>query len=619
MNKIFRYAKIAVAALVTVAMAACTSDYEYDTPEALKGAQVYFSNTLPSKIEVNKESGNFDVTLSRQNTEGELTVPLMFTADEGNIYTVPSTVTFADGEATANIHITFNPDDLVYGNYVGGTISFDADNFSTPYGATSYQFKAGASAYEDVEGGKGKFRDGLISALYGIEVLEYDVQIQKDAHTPGIYRVVAPYGQKGWSGANPWYTAFDENESNTDMIIDATDPDFVYIKGTFNTGVTLNSSDGVLSAISYVQYLLDNGNSLDLIKSKKPELFGTFKDGIFSFPAKSILMYFGSGSDLYYGNTDGMLRVAMPGVVLKDYSVGVEYLGRMTDTNDNDNAIFNLTFGADVTTVKYALVKEGEDLNKTASGIIDGSVEATEISEAGRVEVPFEESGNYYLVTVSYENGEAKGADATPITLKSSKDAEEQFEEVAYGVFTLGVEDFSGLFFPEEGPMGCFLEKIGGTSPYPSEATLLQSKSDPTHFRITPWLIDGYDFDFTWNKETGVISVSNNNSGVTGNEAGDKIIVDDVATIIGDPDASAAGVLNSYHENVFTFNLVYHLGNGILAMEKETFEITATAENAAKKGVNRVAASHCSFNKLFTGKPYQLNKKLVNSKKVHLR
>lgn len=615
MNKIFRYAKIAVAALVTVAMAACTSDYEYDTPEALKGAQVYFSNTLPSKIEVNKESGNFDVTLSRQNTEGELTVPLMFTADEGNIYTVPSTVTFADGEATANIHITFNPDELVYGNYVGGTISFDADNFSTPYGATSYQFKAGASAYEDVEGGKGKFRDGLISALYGIEVLEYDVQIQKDAHTPGIYRVVAPYGQKGWSGANPWYTAFDENESNTDMIIDATDPDFVYIKGTFNTGVTLNSSDGVLSAISYVQYLLDNGNSLDLIKSKKPELFGTFKDGIFSFPAKSILLYFGSGGDLYYGNTDGMLRVAMPGVVLKDYNVGVEYLGRMTDTNDKDNAVFNLTFGADVTTVKYALVKEGEDLDKTASGIIDGSVEATEISEAGRVEVPFEESGNYYLVTVSYENGEAKGADATPITLKSSKDAEEQFEEVAYGVFTLGVEDISGLLFPEEGPLGCFLEK----SPYPSEATLLQSKSDPTHFRITPWLIDGYDFDFTWNKETGVISVSNNNSGVTGNEAGDKIIVDDVATMIGAANASAAGVLNSYHENVFTFNLVYHLGNGIFAMEKETFEITATAENAAKKGVNRVAASHCSFNKLFTGKPYQLNKKFVNSKKVHLR
>ena len=618
MNKIFRYAKIAVAALVTVAMAACTSDYEYDTPEALKGAQVYFSNTLPSKIEVNKESGNFDVTLSRQNTEGELTVPLMFTADEGNIYTVPSTVTFADGEATANIHITFNPDELVYGNYVGGTISFDADNFSTPFGATSYQFKAGASAYEDVEGGKGKFRDGLISALYGIEVLEYDVQIQQDAHTPGIYRVVAPYGQKGWSGANPWYTAFDENESNTDMIIDATDPDFVYIKGTFNTGVTLNSSEGDISAISYVQFLLDNGNSLDLIKSKKPELFGTFKDGVFTFPAKSILMYLGSDGP-YYGNSDGMLRVAMPGVVLKDYSVGVEYLGRMTDTNDKDNAVFNLTFGADVTTVKYALVKEGEDLNKTESGIIDGSVEATEISEAGRVEVPFEESGNYYLVTVSYENGEAKGADATPITLKSSKDAEEQFEEVAYGVFTLGVEDISGPFFPEQGPMGCFLEKLVGTSPYPSEATLLQSKSDPTHFRITPWLNEGYDFDFTWNKETGVISVSNNNSGVKGYQAGDQVIVDDVATMIGDANASAAGVLNSYKKNVFTFNLVYHLGESILAMEKETFEITAPAENAAKKGVNKVAASHRSFNNFFTGKSYQMNKKLVNSKKVHLR
>lgn len=618
MNKIFRYAKIAIAALVTVAMGACTSDYEYDTPEALKGAQVYFSNTLPSKIEVNKESGNFDVTLSRQNTEGELTVPLMFTADEGNIYTVPSTVTFADGEATANIHITFNPDELVYGNYVGGTISFDADNFSTPYGATSYKFTAGASAYEDVPGGKGKFRDGLISAAYRIEVLEYDVQIQQDAHTPGIYRVVAPYGQKGWSGANPWYTAFDENENNTDMIIDATDPDYVYIKGTFNTGVTLNSGDGVVSAISYVQFLLDNGNALDLIKAKNPELFGTFKDGVFNFPAKSILMYFGADGP-YYGNTDGMLRVAMPGVELKDYNVGVDYLGRLTDTNDKDNAVFNLTFGADVTTVKYALVKEGTDLDATASGIIDGSIEATEIAEAGRVEVPFEESGNYYLVTISYENGEAKGADVTPITLKSSKDAEEQFEEVAYGVFTLGVEDISGPFFKEQGPMGCFLEKVGGKSPYASEATLLQSKSDPTHFRITPWLVDGYDFDFTWSKETGVISVSNNNSGVKANQAGDQIIVDDVATILGDANASAAGVLNSYQENVFTFNLVYHLGNDIFAMEKETFEITDVVGNAAKKGINKVAASHHSFNKLLTGKSYQMNKKFVNSKKVHLR
>lgn len=619
MNKIFRYAKIAIAALVTVAMGACTSDYEYDTPEALKGAQVYFSNTLPSKIEVNKESGNFDVTLSRQNTEGELTVPLMFTADEGNIYTVPSTVTFADGEATANIHITFNPDELVYGNYVGGTISFDADNFSTPFGATSYKFTAGASAYVDVAGGKGNFRDGIISSLYGIEMLDWDVQIQQDAHNPGIYRVVAPYAQKGWSGANPWYTTFDENESNTDMIIDATDPDFVYIKGTFNTGVTLNSSEGVISYLSFVQSNLDNGVSLDVIKAKKPEWFGTFKDGVFTFPAGKTAYACLNGEPVAYANADGMLRVAMPGVELKDYSVGVEYLGRMTDTNDKDNAVFNLTFGADVTTVKYALVKEGTDLDATANGIIDGSVEATEIAEAGRVEVPFEESGNYYLVTVSYENGEAKGADATPITLKSSKDAEEQFEEVAYGVFTLGVEDISGPFFPEQGPMGCFLEKLGGTSPYPSEATLLQSKSDPTHFRITPWLNEGYDFDFTWNKETGVISVSNNNSGVKGNQAGDQVIVDDVATMKGDANASAAGVLNSYKENVFTFNLVYHLGDGIFAMEKETFEITATAENAAKKGVNRVAASHRSFNKLFTGKSYQMNKKLVNSKKVHLR
>ena len=617
MNKIFKYAKIVIAALATVAMGACTSDYDYDKPEALTGAQVYFSNTLPTKIEVQKEAGSFDITLNRQNTEGEVTVPLTFTADEGNIYTVPTSATFADGEATANIHVTFNPEDLVYGNYVGGTISFDADNYSTPYGATSYKFTAGASAYVDVPGGKGKYRDGLISGLYSIEVLEWDVQIQEDAHTPGIYRVVAPYGQKGWSGANPWYTAFDETQSNTDMIIDATDPDFVYIK-EFNTGVTLNSADGQMGALSYVQYYLDNGIALDVVKAKKPELFGTLKDGVITMPVKSMLISL--GGSLYFGNTNGMLRIAMPGVVLKDYNVDAEYIGRMTDTNDKDKAVFNITFGEDVTTVKYALVAEGADLNATAQGIMNGSVEATEIAESSRVEIPYEETGTYYLVTVAYENGEAKNAAATPFELKSSHDGnvEEQYEEVAYGTFTLGVKDVSAPFF-EDGAIGCFVEKLGGQSPYAGEATLLQSKSDPTHFRITPWLNDGYDFDFTWNQETGAISVTDLDCGIVGNNAGDHVMVDDVLTIAGEQNTNALGLGNSYSNNVLTFNVAYHLGSSFFAIEQEQFEITATAESAAKKNANKVAAYSSRSSKHVKGKSYQINKKFVNRKAILLK
>lgn len=90
MKKIFQYTKFAVWGVLMVAVAACTEkEYAYDTPEALKGAQVYFSNVLKSQIEVDKAAGQFDITINRQNSAGSVTVPLTFTPDEGNIYVVP--------------------------------------------------------------------------------------------------------------------------------------------------------------------------------------------------------------------------------------------------------------------------------------------------------------------------------------------------------------------------------------------------------------------------------------------------------------------------------------------------------------------------------------------------
>lgn len=74
----------------------------------------------------------------RQDTEGELTVNIQAN-DPSGIFTIPSTVTFADTEATANLHITYDFADIE-GN-VRYPISLKIDEKdATLYGDASTSF-----------------------------------------------------------------------------------------------------------------------------------------------------------------------------------------------------------------------------------------------------------------------------------------------------------------------------------------------------------------------------------------------------------------------------------------------------------------------------------------------
>ena len=118
---------------------------------------------------------------------------------------------------------------------------------------------------------------------------------------------------------------------------------------------------------------MEGGASLDLIKSKKPEWFGTLKDGIITMPAKSLLISMANYNDggLYEANKSGLFAIALPGKAIADYSVEAAYKGRFTDANDNDFAQVTMSLSADVAKVKYALVPASSDLNATVSGIVE--------------------------------------------------------------------------------------------------------------------------------------------------------------------------------------------------------------------------------------------------------
>lgn len=604
MKNILRFSYMVLLSLVAFAISSCTSDYDY-TGAPKVANEVYFSNTQQSKIELSKSNSSFVVTLHRVETKGELTVLLNYTPDEGSIFSVPNHVTFADGEAEAPITITYNPEDLQYGTYNGGTISVANEDYDTTYGIGSFTFEAGATEWMDINTNKstGAFRDDAISTLLGIDPPTFDVKIQKSVVEEGKYRILNPY--KAWADEYA-----EKNEATYDgadhyWVINATDPDYVYFEPC-ETGVDLGL--GAVTATSFVANYLSQGVTLDKIKAAKPELFGKLEKGVITMPAKSLLLLMGDKG--YYGGTNGLFSVALPGNVIADYRVEAAYKGRFTDANDNDFAQVTMTLSNDVAKVKYALVPASSDLNATVSGIIDGSVASQEVSASGDVQVPFDETSKYVFVMVMYNaNDEAVGSDVLNLSLKSSKDAAEVWNDVAAGTVTIGVKSYGSILFQKD--PGVLMGE-----PVVTEGVLSQSGSDPTKFRITPFAVEKAPLEFTV-AEDGSITVETQETGLALQD-GTAILVTDIVTYLGaDSDTgklfASKGFISKYDNSkkFYTFfNIYTDASDNAFAFESDTFEVTdegnakihAAFAKAKKAAAHRSAVVSAKAHKMFVAK-----------------
>lgn len=589
MKKAFKFSYMVLLSLVAFAISSCTSDYDY-TGAPKVANEVYFSNAQQSKIELSKSNSSFVITLHRVKTEGEQTVLLNYTPDEGSIFSVPNHVTFADGKAEAPITITYNPENLQYGTYNGGTISVASEDCDTTYGIGSFTFKAGATEWMDITSNKsmGAFRDDAISSLLGIDPPTFDVKIQKSVVEEGKYRILNPY--KAWADEYAEKNEATYDDADHYWIINATDPDYVYVEPC-ETGVDLGI--GAVTATSFVANYLSQGVTLDKIKAAKPELFGKLEKGVITMPAKSLLLIM--GDKMYYGGINGLFSVALPGNVIANYSVEAAYKGRFTDANDNDFAQVTMTLSNDVAKVKYALVPASSDLNATVSGIVDGSVASQEVSASGDVQVPFDETGKYVLVMVMYNaNDEAVGSDVLNLSLKSSKDAAEVWNDVAAGTVTIGAKSYGSILFKKD--PGVLMGE-----PVVTEGVLSQSGSDPTKFRITPFAVEKAPLEFTV-AEDGSITVETQETGLA-TQDGTAILVTDIVTYLGaDTDTgklfASKGFISKYDNSkkLYTFFNVYtDASDNAFAFESDTFEVTDEGNakiHAAFAKAKKAAAHH---------------------------
>ncbi|MBQ2199551.1 MAG: hypothetical protein II415_04570, partial [Bacteroidaceae bacterium] len=123
---------------ILAGLSSCSEkEAEYSAAEKLTNAQVYFSNETASQIEVKKQESSVSIPVMRINTAGALEVPITAKI-ENAAYAIPSKVTFADGQNTANLVITYNPDNLEYGQEDALTLQIGDSAYTTVYGLSTF-------------------------------------------------------------------------------------------------------------------------------------------------------------------------------------------------------------------------------------------------------------------------------------------------------------------------------------------------------------------------------------------------------------------------------------------------------------------------------------------------
>jgi len=541
---------------LAVGLSSCSEkEAEYTSAEQLTNAQVYFSNEMASTIDASKSEKSVSVPVYRVNTNGSINVPITSECSS-DAYKIPSSVNFEDGESVAYIDITYNPDNVEYGDYADITLEIGEEGYTTPYGDASYTGKIGIpEPWTDWT----LFKDGTCTWYYdawlgggdpGLEIYLRSNTVSKNKMQ---FMITGAYASAfGTSGS----TIIFDYDTETGYV--TCSPQY--------TGYT-SSSYGETNVIGYYEYWTGvRGKGKDEVN----EVYGSFDEeqGIISIPLVYYVSagYFGAGYEYIY--IDGYNRT--------DASISVAYAGKFVDTTDSVSVVANVTLGADVEYANVAVVPE-DDLNQEVfNTILAGTYSPmVQTTESGEVRIPMGDfgTGNYYIVAVSYIGSDAQNYETAKF--KYVTGAAETWTDLYVGTYTYNV-----FFTDDEG------------NPFADEGLVLsRSDQSETSFKISNW---GMGVDFTFSYDGTNVVVDEQPTGYTDSSVGE-ILVSDITVYTG---STSYG--QSYYDSstgTFYFCVVYYLAsdpNKIVGYNYETFTITG---NAAKARLNEMQAKARKANK----------------------
>lgn len=379
--------------LTAVILAGCSDELTYipGEPDETDNYGVYFpAQTAATEIEL--ESGSrpqITYKVKRTNINDEITVPVVVTPSEKNIFIVEP-IHFAAGENETSFTVYF-PEAKIGTEYTCA-LRIEDPRYISIYGSrqTGLSFSVLRADWKLL--GKGRWRDDVISSLYSPlpnPNAEIDVTIYERTDKKGYYRMEA-------------YTpdlmeALFEVRAGTEgkrTIIDATDPEKVWIPKQ-STGVTIIADDGYITIASYV----DKQFSIDASDSQ----YGTLSNGVITFPVQSImcnLSKYMAADEWARGNVSGLQRIMLPGARLSDYSVTLT-------SSDAENGVVKIAalFGEDTRKMRYSIFKgvlDAGQVSLNAQEMHEKQLFEAEISESGTFDVRIEPEAGTTTATGMY-------------------------------------------------------------------------------------------------------------------------------------------------------------------------------------------------------------------------
>lgn len=190
--------KILAILAVSLIAASCEHDAESYTPgeQAPAGCQgVYFATSkYVNVLEVEPETKSFDIVLKRTDKSAAGTVNLSAIKNEENVFVLPATASFAAGEETTSITVTY-PTAKEGIKYVLH-LAVEGDNVS-PYtnGYREAQYEFSILKWEHY--GNGYMLDGVICTFYGVNpAFAYNIEVQKTkTASSDRYRFTSPFSR----------------------------------------------------------------------------------------------------------------------------------------------------------------------------------------------------------------------------------------------------------------------------------------------------------------------------------------------------------------------------------------------------------------------------------------
>ena len=391
------------------AFSACTEEVEY-TPATLESANgVYFPSTSQPSIDLKADANTYDVEICRTETSAEEIVKLIVETDDTvGALQIPDSVVFAAGASKANLTINYDFEKMGYGKEFKVKFAIDPAVAST----------VGVANYEVIfvvpEPWKSLGMATFADTYFFLDT--YKVEIQQNELDPTYFRLVYPYHEAfevdddGYFGG-PWentdeYLYFQLLQPGSSLAgVPITMNDLIYFE-PFMTGFEHPTYEVAMELIhpAHISSLAAESNfTYNKVLSYQ-------ENGLPAVVQIAPMYYMDGVGGFNYTQNDGIVTIVFPGVVVKDYSVGIEYAGRFTNASDETFADFNVAMGEDVASVKVGLA-QSEDVNGVLAGILDGSIESVEMTEAGTTRFAIKDPGVYTAVAISYNaDGEAQEA-----------------------------------------------------------------------------------------------------------------------------------------------------------------------------------------------------------------